>query len=193
MAQARPTLKNLDLGYNCRADNACLRMICELSLERLRCVRLGNLTSQALDIILGSPTAQTLLALDDYETPIFNSATMLLLVDGCPLLSELEWSPPARLSPIEDGANVDAINELLESRGGKEFDSTYGPSAYEPFGPSTYCPDRGRMVRPPEERAEVEAFFGVEPAEESGEVSEDDSDDSESDASVPEFLYAFRW
>ena len=49
------------------------------------------------------------------------------------------------------------------------------------------------MVRPPEERAEVAAFFGVEPAEESGEVSEDDSDDSESDASVPEFLYAFRW
>ena len=37
------------------------------------------------------------------------------------------------------------------------------------------------------------AFFGAEPAEESGEASEDDSDDPESDASVPEFLYAFRW
>ena len=80
-----------------------------------------------------------------------------------------------------------------KSRGGKEFDSTYGPSAFEKFGPSTYCPDRGRMVHPPEERAEVAAFFGVEPAEESGEASEDDSDESESDESVPEFLYAFRW
>ena len=64
-----------------------------------------------------------------------------------------------------------------------------------PFGPSTYCPDRGRMVRPPEERSES--------AEESGEASEDDSDESDDDApgsedsddssSVPEFLYAFRW
>ena len=92
-------------------------------------------------------------------------------------------------------SNVDAINELLESRGGKEFDSTYGPSAYMPFGPSTYCPDRGRMVRPPEERSVS--------AEESGEASEDDSDESDDDApgsedsddssSVPEFLYAFSW
>jgi len=49
------------------------------------------------------------------------------------------------------------------------------------------------MVRPPEERAEVAAFFGAEPAEESGEASEDDSDESESDESVPEFLYAFSW
>ena len=40
---------------------------------------------------------------------------------------------------------------------------------------------------------EVAAFFGAEPAEESGEASEDDSDESESDESVPEFLYAFSW
>ena len=152
---------------------------------RLQSCRWPYLTSQALDIILDSPTAQTLRAFDDYETPIFNSATMLLLVSGCPLLSKLEWSPPESLSPIEDGANVDAINELLKSRGGEEFDSQYGLSAYMPFGPSIYCPDRGRMVRPPEERSES--------AEESGEASEDDSDESESDESVPEFLYAFSW
>ena len=65
-----------------------------------------------------------------------------------------------------------------------------------PFGPSIYCPERGRMVRPPEERSES--------AEESGEASEDDSDesadddapgseDSDDSSSVPEFLYAFRW
>ena len=95
----------------------------------------------------------------------------------------------------KDGANVDAINELLKSRGGEEFDSQYGLSAYMPFGPSIYCPERGRMVRPPEERSVS--------AEESGEASEVNSDESDDDApgaedsddssSVPEFLYAFRW
>ena len=118
-------------------------MICELlSLERLRFVRLDNLTSQALDIIQDSPTAQTLRAFDDYETPIFNSATMLLLVSGCPLLSKLEWSPPKSLSPIEDGANVDAINELLKSRGGEEDE--YRPFVF--FGPSLYGRPRLSLI-----------------------------------------------
>ena len=60
---------------------------------------------------------------------------MLRLVRGCPLLNDVDWTWESRLSPIEDGANIDAINELLKSRGAKD---QYRP--FVEFGPST----RGR-------------------------------------------------
>ena len=133
LARARPTITALDLGFRCRADDECLRMVCELSLERLEITLMDNLTPAAVDIILDSPTAQTLRHFTDYETPILNSATMLRLVRGCPLLNDVDWSWKERLSPIEDGATIDAINELLRSRGGKDLDHpfvTFGPSQY---------------------------------------------------------------
>ena len=72
-----------------------------------------------------------------------------------PLLNELEWSCSERLSPIEDGPEIDAINELLESRGGKELDDPF-----EPFGPYN--------------RLDSGVDSGVESGEESGEDSEDE-------------------
>ena len=151
LVRARPTITVLDLGFRCRGDDACLRMVCELSLERLEITLMDNLTPAAVDIILDSPTAQTLRHFTDYETPIITSVTLLRLVRGCPLLNDVDWSWKERLSPIEDGANIDAINELLRSRGGKEEDQ-YRP--FVEFGPST---------RP-------------DPGEESGEDSEDGED-----------------
>ena len=152
LARARPTITALNLGFRCHADDACLRMISELlSLERLEITLMDNLTPAAVDIIVDSPTAQTLRYFHDYETPIITSVTLLRLVRGCPLLNDVDWSWEERLSPIEDGANIDAINELLRSRGGKEEDQ-YRP--FVEFGPST---------RP-------------DPGEESGEDSEDGED-----------------
>lgn len=151
LARARPTITALNLGFRCRADDACLRIVCELSLERLEITLMDNLTPAAVDIIVDSPTAQTLRYFHDYETPIITSVTLLRLVRGCPLLNDVDWSWEERLSPIEDGANIDAINELLRSRGGKEEDQ-YRP--FVEFGPST---------RP-------------DPGEESGEDSEDGED-----------------
>ena len=151
LVRARPTITVLDLGFRCRGDDACLRMVCELSLERLEITLMDNLTPAAVDIIVDSPTAQTLRYFHDYETPIITSVTLLRLVRGCPLLNDVDWSWEERLSPIEDGANIDAINELLRSRGGKEEDQ-YRP--FVEFGPST---------RP-------------DPGEESGEDSEDGED-----------------
>ena len=155
-----------------------------------------------LDVLLRTPLRGRVRKIDlSFGTDISN-ASILRFARECEALIELilPEHPPSTPDFYRSLAqarptlkNLDLGYKLLESRGGKEFDSTYGPSAYEQFGPSTYCPDRGRMVRPPEERAEVAAFFGAEPAEESGEASEDDSDESESDGSVPEFLYAFRW
>ena len=131
LARARPTITALNLGFRCRADDACLRMVCELSLERLEITLMDNLTPAAVDIILDSPTGQTLRYFNAYETPIITPATLLRLVRGCPLLNDLHWcrgdSEP--LSPIEDGPTIDAINELLKSRGGKELDP------FEAFGP----------------------------------------------------------
>ena len=151
LARARPTITALHLGFRCRADDACLRIVCELSLERLEITLMDNLTPAAVDIIVDSPTAQTLRYFHDYETPIITSVTLLRLVRGCPLLNDVDWSWKERLSPIEDGANIDAINELLRSRGGKEEDQ-FRP--FVEFGPST---------RP-------------DPGEESGEDSEDGED-----------------
>jgi len=118
---------------------------------------MDNLTPAAVDIIVDSPTAQTLRHFNAYETPIITAATMLRLVRGCPLLNDLHWcrgdSEP--LSPIEDGPTIDAINELLKSRGGKELDHPF-----ETFGPYN--------------RLDSGVDSGVESGEESGEDSEDE-------------------
>merc|ERR1712167_257457 len=123
LARARPTITVLNLGFNSLADDACLRMVSELlSLERLEITLMENLTPAAVDIILDSPTGQTLRYFNIYKCPIITPATLLRLVRGCPLLNELEWSWNERPSPIEDGATIDAINELLRRRGGKDLD-----------------------------------------------------------------------
>jgi hypothetical protein len=164
LARARPTITALNLGFRCHADDACLRMVCELlSLERLEITLMESLTPAAIDIIVDSPTGRTLRYFNAYETPIITAATMLRLVRGCTLLNELEWSSSERLSPIEDGPTIDSINELLKSRGGKELDDPFVE-----FGPSTW----GRSA-PGEESGEDS---GEESGEESGEDSEDGGD-----------------
>ena len=125
VVQARPTIEKLDLGANNHLDDEDLRIICHgLRLERLELVYPQNLTDRAIDIILESPCAQTLRTTFLSYPPLFSSARVLRLVRGCPSMTDPEWEPGDEhpLSRIADGANVEAMNALLESRGGRPFE-----------------------------------------------------------------------
>ena len=102
--------------------------------------------SSVIDIILQSPSAQTLRSIAIYYMPdeIFTPANLLRLVRGCPLLSEFEYEDDSseEPSPIEHGDAVDAINEMLKSRGGEE--DQYRP--FVVFGPSLYFRPRLSLI-----------------------------------------------
>ena len=120
--QARPTLKSLELGWNCEVDDACLRVVCDsLSLERLRLTSAERLSPAAVDTILQSRSAQTLRTLMVFETPVLTSTNMLRLVRGCPLIVDVKWYQEDGDSSATEEDNFDAINRLLKSRGGKEM------------------------------------------------------------------------
>ncbi len=121
LLRERPTLTSLFLGFSSLADDACLRVVCNSSLEYLALPLMDNLSPEVIDIILQSPSAQTLRHITIYYMhEVFNPPSMLRLVRGCPLLRRVEWDHDMQLSPIEDGPNIDAINELIRSRGGGE-------------------------------------------------------------------------
>ena len=137
LAQLRPTLTGLDLGTECRADDECLRILCEsLPLEHLTFSSMEFFLSPAvIDIILQSSSAQTLRGIRIfYMDEIFTPANLLRLVRGCPLLSEFEGDGEELLSPIEHGKTVKAINKLLKRRGGKK--NQYRP--FVDFGPTQW-------------------------------------------------------
>ena len=134
LVQARPTLEKLDLQFGNKLDDNALRIICEgLRLEHLALTFVQNLTDRAIDIILESPSADTLRSIDIGYAPQFSSEDVLRLVRGCPELTELDWqiseddqllvqnAEVAAQWNVQhvDGPNVQAIDDLLESRGGK--------------------------------------------------------------------------
>ena len=122
LVQARPTLKSLELGWNCEVDDACLQVLCDsLSLEHLSLTAENSLSPAAIDTILQSRSAQTLRSLMVYETPVLTSTNMLRLVGGCPLIVEVNWYQNDGLSSATEEDDFDAINRLLKSRGGKEM------------------------------------------------------------------------
>ena len=125
LVQARPEIVRLDLGFDNTLDNEDLRIIClGLPLEHLELSWADNLTDRAIDIILESPCAQTLRTTFLSYPPLFSSARVLRLVRGCPSMTDPEWEPGDEhpLSRAADGANVEAMNALLESRGGRRFE-----------------------------------------------------------------------
>ena len=129
LVQARPAIVRLDLGFENMLDHEDLRIICHvLRLEYLELPWADNLTGRAIDIILESPCAQTLREVDVSYAPQFSSEDVLRLVRGCPRLADLEWetSEEHPLDHDVDGPNVDAIDAILTSRGGR----TSGVRAY---------------------------------------------------------------
>ena len=124
LVQARPAIVRLDLGFENMLDHEDLRIICHvLRLEYLELPWADNLTGRAIDIILESPCTQTLRSVGVSYAPQFSSEDVLRLVRGCPELAQLEWenSPEEPLDRDVDGPNVDAIDALLMSRGGRAF------------------------------------------------------------------------
>ena len=134
LVQARPSIAKLNIGFGNKLDDDDLRIICHgLPLERLELTYVQNLTDRAIDIILESPCAETLRSIEISYDPQFSSEDVLRLCRGCPELAELEWeiSEDAQLLVQNaevaaqwnvqhvDGPNVEAIDTLLESRGGK--------------------------------------------------------------------------
>ena len=124
LVQARPAIVRLGLGFDGMLDDEDLRIICHgLRLEFLELPWADNLTDGAIDIVLESPCAQTLRSVDVSYAPQFSSEDVLRLVRGCPELTLLEWenSPEDPLDRDVDGPNVDAVDALLLSRGGRAF------------------------------------------------------------------------
>ena len=135
LVQARPSIAKLGLGLDNELDDDALRIICDgLRLEHLELTCVQNLTNRAINIILESPCAETLRSIEICHAHQFSSEDVLRLVRGCPELAELSWEiiedvqllvQNAEAAAIwgrvghVDGPNVDAINALLESRGGK--------------------------------------------------------------------------
>ena len=120
LAQARPTIKAFDPGWGSEIDDAGLRFMCEgCRLEELVLSSTENLSSDAIEAILQTPTAQTLRKLYFYGNHQFASAAMLRLFRGCPQLADFVWETDDDDScPIEDGPH-DEILRLIKSRGGK--------------------------------------------------------------------------
>ena len=124
LVQARPAIVRLGLGFDGMLDDEHLRIICHgLRLEFLELPWADNLTDRAIDIVLESPCAQTLREVDVSYAPQFSSEDVLRLVRGCPELAQLEWenSPEEPLDRDVDGPNIDAVDALLMSRGGRAF------------------------------------------------------------------------
>ena len=108
-----------------------------LSLETLSIDENHTLTSEAVEIILRSPTAQTLSYGQFFRVDAFTSANILRLARGCPKLVDLVWYLDG-LTPLTDGngQNVDDLTELLESRAKQSSEKTYFEiDVFEEFGP----------------------------------------------------------
>ena len=126
LARARPALKELRIGEEADLlDDACVAAICEnFALEDLSIDCNDTLTPSVVDIILRSPTAETLSSACFHSTSGFTSAGILRLVRGCPRLRKLWWYESG-LTPLgtawpegtQHGKNVDDLNALLKERG----------------------------------------------------------------------------
>ena len=119
IVRKRPTLTSVCIGFHTVAEDALVRILVEgLALETLTLYQSSNLSAAIIDIILQSRSSQTLRKLLVKPTCFTSPSTNVLrLVRGCPRLSELEWWQ-GRLSPIDDGSNVDEIIGNLKARGG---------------------------------------------------------------------------
>ena len=103
-------------GQQSTLDDACIAAIVEnLSLETLSIDENHTLTSEAVEIILRSPTAQTLSYGQFFRVDAFTSANILRLVRGCPKLIDLLWHLDC--DRHVDGQNVDDLLALLKDRG----------------------------------------------------------------------------
>ena len=140
LARARPSLKELHFYDQVASlDDACVAAICEnFQLEALTVDKTYILTPAVVDIILRSPTAQTLCSASFYLTPAFTSGGILRLARGCPRLAQLIWRVHG-LTPLTDGndngKNVDDLTALLKERCRGHADWSFYIDPFKEFGP----------------------------------------------------------
>ena len=134
LCRARPELTRLGLGWDSRANDACVRHICErLRLESIQLESGSACTAAIVDIIIASPCARTLREAELNDISFMNLAKTLRLVRGCPNLSVLKWSLSEHVyrnlhrdltAPYRDvpGPSLCSFRDLLgilRSRGGR--------------------------------------------------------------------------
>ena len=137
LARARPSLRELYFEDLSTLDDACVAVLCEnLKLETLHIDRNDTLTPAVVDIILGSPTADTLSEASFSNTIAFTSGGILRLARNCPRLAQLTWSARG-LRPLADGngKNVDDLTALLKERCRGHSDWHFSVDPFRTFGP----------------------------------------------------------
>ena len=113
-------------------DDECIAALCNnLSLEKLYLgyENCSTLTSAVVDIILRSPTAQSLSGACIMDLPAIAPGDVLRLARGCPRLTALDYSldpvdsddePGSRLTDsglsVADQSHIGDLFDLLESR-----------------------------------------------------------------------------
>ena len=101
------------------ADDACVKFVCErFRLKQLSLVGMQSLTPSVVDIILASPSSQTLEDANISYLNFFGSGPCLRMVTGCASLLRLDWEVDG-LEQSADDENIDAIIDILRERGGK--------------------------------------------------------------------------
>lgn len=101
------------------ADDACVKLVCErFRLKKLSLVGMQSLTPSVVDIILASPSSQTLEDANISYLNFFGSGPCLRMVTGCASLLRLFWEVDGLEQSVDD-ENIDAIIDILRERGGK--------------------------------------------------------------------------
>ena len=95
LCSARPELARLNINCDSRADDECVRVVCErLRLEHLGLAGRCFISSDVRFGILASPCAQTVKEADLAYIDVMNSTQTLFFVLGCPNLANLAWEVP---------------------------------------------------------------------------------------------------
>ena len=127
---ARPTLKAIYFSEQSEVDDECIAAICnQLSLRKLYLgyENCSTLTSAVVDVILRSPTAQSLSFACIMDLPAIAPGDVLRLARGCPRLTTLDYSldpvdsddelPPLDKNlSVADQSHIGDLFALLESR-----------------------------------------------------------------------------
>ena len=146
LARARPSLKELSFDARISTlDDACVAAIFQnFTLENIQIENNHTLTRAAVDLMLRTPTAETLSGAIFRNNSAFTSAAILRLVRGCPRLADLNWrETDGLISPLGydsldgtlHGKNVEDLIELLKERCRGHAGRSFYIDPFKKFGP----------------------------------------------------------
>ena len=104
------------------ADDACVKLVCErFRLKKLSLMGMRSLTPSVVDLILASPSSQTLEEANLSYLDFPRSGPCLRMVTGCASLRHLKWAVGEAVSleeSVADAENIEATIDILKERGG---------------------------------------------------------------------------